>query len=130
MKNILILITLIAGLIFTSLTKNKTRLLEKELVNLKNEINILNSDLAEATLDFEYLTTPNNISFLAKNFFDESFSYYKTSQIDGLNSQLRDLANLEKSTNRISLNSSILEKKYAKNINLSINTDIQRLSVG
>ena len=43
MRNILILITLLSGLIFTSLIKNKTRLLEKELLYLDNEINSLNN---------------------------------------------------------------------------------------
>ena len=81
MRNILILITLISGLIFTSLIKNKTRLLEKELIYLDNEINSLKSNLAEASLDFQYLSTPKHISLLAKDFLDENFSYYKESQI-------------------------------------------------
>ena len=75
MRNILILTTLISGLIFTSLVKNKTRLLEKELLYLDNEINSLSSNLAEASLDFQYLSTPKHISFLAKDFLDENFSY-------------------------------------------------------
>ena len=98
MRNILILIILITGLILTSSIKNKTRLLEKELVNLNNEINNLNFNLAEATLDFEYLTTPKNISFLAENFLeenfshynrsiDENFSYYKKSQVKKITKQ-------------------------------------------
>ena len=81
MRNILILITLVSGLIFTSLIKNKTRLLEKELFYLDNEINSLNSNLTEASLDFQYLTTPKYISLLANNYLDEDFSYYKESQI-------------------------------------------------
>jgi len=81
MRNILISITLISGLIFTSLIKNKTRLLEKELIYLDNEINSLSSNLAEASLDFQYLSTPKHISLLAKDFLDENFSYYRESQI-------------------------------------------------
>ena len=81
MRNILILVTLISGLIFTSLIKNKTRLIEKELIYLDNEINSLSSNLAEASLDFQYLSTPKHISLLAKDFLDENFSYYKESQI-------------------------------------------------
>ena len=84
MRNILILITLISGLIFTSLVKNKTRLLEKELVYLDNEINNLSTNLSEASLDFYYLSTPKHISLLAKNFIDENFIYYKESQIKKL----------------------------------------------
>jgi len=81
MRNILILVTLISGLIFTSLIKNKTRLLEKELLYLDKEINILNSDLSEANLDFHYLTTPKHISLLVEDFFNENFVHYKESQI-------------------------------------------------
>jgi hypothetical protein len=99
MRNILILITLISGLIFTSLIKNKTRLLEKELLYLDSEINILSSDLSEASLDFHYLTTPERIFFLAKNFLNENFMYYKESQIEKSIKPEKDLAILKKLKN-------------------------------
>ncbi len=99
MRNILILITLISGLIFTSLIKNKTRLLEKELLYLDKEINILSSDLSEANLDFHYLTTPERISLLAKNFLNENFIYYKESQIKKLIKPKKDLVILKKLKN-------------------------------
>ncbi len=99
MRNILILITLISGLIFTSLIKNKTRLLEKELLYLDKEINILSSDLSEASLDFYYLTTPERISLLAKNFLNENFMYYKESQIKKSIKPKKDLIILKKLRN-------------------------------
>ena len=85
MRNILILITLISGLIFTSLIKNKTRLLEKKLVNLDKEVNNLNYNLQEANLELEFITSPENISLLAKEFLDEDFSHYQKSQIKNIN---------------------------------------------
>ena len=99
MRNILILIILISGLIFTSLIKNRTRLLEKELVHLDNEINSLKSNLAEASLDFQYLSTPKHISLLAKDFLDENFSYYKESQIQKSIKPQKDLIILKKLKN-------------------------------
>ena len=99
MRNILILTTLISGLIFTSLIKNKTRLLEKELLYLDNEINILSSDLSEASLDFHYLTTPKRISLLAKNFLNEDFMHYKESQINKSIKPKKDLTVLKKLKN-------------------------------
>ena len=99
MRNILISITLISGLVFTSLIKNKTRLLEKELFYLDNEINSLNFNLNEASLDFEYLTTPKHISLLVKNFLDENFSYYKESQIKKSIKPEKDLTILKKLKN-------------------------------
>ena len=81
MKNILILVVLTTALIFTSLIKNKTRMLEKEIANLNDSISNSNFKLTAAIIEFEFLTTPKNISFLAKNHLDDDFSFYKKSQI-------------------------------------------------
>ena len=81
MRNILIITVLFSTLVFTSFIKNKTRSLEKNLESLNKEIAAIDSNLVEASLDFEYLTTPQNISFLAKNFLDNDFSFYKNYQI-------------------------------------------------
>ena len=114
MRNILILITLLSGLIFTSLIKNKTRLLEKELLYLDNEINNLSSNLREASLDFQYLTTPKYISLLAKDFLDEDFSYYKESQIKKSFKPEKDLAILKKSKNNNTFSQLTTEKSINK----------------
>ena len=112
MRNILILITLISGLIFTSLIKNKTRLLEKELLYLDNEINVLSTELGEASLDFHYLTTPERISLLAKNFLNENFMYYKGSQIKKSIKPGKDLVILKKPINNHTF-SQLSTRKFA-----------------
>ncbi|MAH02941.1 MAG: hypothetical protein CMI70_04085 [Candidatus Pelagibacter sp.] len=112
MRNILILITLISGLIFTSLIKNKTRLLEKELLYLDNEINVLSTELGEASLDFHYLTTPERISLLAKNFLNENFMYYKESQIKKSIKLGKDLVILTKPRNNHTF-SKLSTRKFA-----------------
>ena len=127
MRNILILITLISGLIFTSLVKNKTRLLEKELLYLDNEINSLNFNLNEASLDFEYLTTPKRISLLAKNFLDEDFSYYKESQIKKSIKPEKDLAILKKLKNNNTFTQLSTEKSVNKKSNVAKEIDNRRL---
>jgi len=127
MRNILILITLISGLIFTSLVKNKTRLLEKELLYLDNEINSLNFNLNEASLDFEYLTTPKRISLLAKNFLDEDFSYYKESQIKKSIKPEKDLAILKKLKNDNTFTQLSTEKSVNKKSNVAKEIDNRQL---
>jgi len=127
MRNILILITLISGLIFTSLVKNKTRLLEKELLYLDNEINSLNFNLNEASLDFEYLTTPKRISLLAKNFLDENFSYYKESQIKKSIKPEKDLAILKKLKNDNTFTQLSTEKSVNKKSNVAKEIDNRQL---
>ena len=81
MKNILILVILTTALIFTSLVKNKTRILEKEIASLNDSIANSNFKLTAAIIEFEFLTTPKNNSFLVNNHLEEDFSYYKKSQI-------------------------------------------------
>ena len=129
MRNILILITLISGLIFTSLIKNKTRLLDKELLYLDKEINSLTSNLSEANLDFQYLTTPKHISLLAKDFLDEDFSYYKKNQINDSTIREKDLSNLEKSENYNVFNQLGLKQMSSKKLYFVKNTDIEKLSI-
>ena len=127
MRNILILITLISGLIFTSLVKNKTRLLEKELLYLDNEINSLNFNLNEASLDFEYLTTPKHISLLVKDFLDENFSYYKESQIKKSIKPEKDLAILKKLKNDNTFTQLSTEKSVNKKSNVAKEIDNRQL---
>ena len=129
MRNIFILLILISGLIFTSLIKNKTRLLEKKLVKLNNEINILNFNLAEATLDFEYLSTPKNISYLAINFLDEDFSPYKKNQINQSLEQIYIQTKFEKLKNYNEPKKIDLKQTIKKNFYTKQNTPIKRLLV-
>jgi len=129
MRNILILITLISGLIFTSLIKNKTRLIEKELLYLDNEINILSSDLSEASLDFYYLTTPERISLLAKNFLNENFMYYKESQIKKSIKPKKDLAILKKLKNDYTFSQSSTSEFTNKKTNVTKEIDNEQLLI-
>ena len=129
MKNILILTTLIFGLIFTSLIKNKTRSLEKKLAKLNNEIIILNSNLEEATLDLEYLTTPKNISLLARNFLEEDFTYYKNIQIYDSINEIDKILHSEKLEKHYPFDKLALEKKSNKNLYFIRSSDIKRLSI-
>ena len=121
-----------------SLIKNKTRLLEKELLYLDNEINSLSYNLTEASLDFQYLTTPKNISLLAKNFLDEdfsyynksldeNFSYYKESQRKKSIKPDKDLAILKKLKNYNTFSQLSTEESVNKISNVAKETDNRQL---
>tara|TARA_Y100000768_G_scaffold365173_1_gene326219 strand:- start:20919 stop:21257 length:339 start_codon:yes stop_codon:yes gene_type:complete len=47
--------------VVTSVVKNKTRVIEKKIVNLKTKISIKKNDINESQLDFHYLTSPSEI---------------------------------------------------------------------
>ena len=48
-------------LIITSMIKNKTRIIEKDLYKLNKKISLKEKDINESQLDFHFLTTPAEI---------------------------------------------------------------------
>jgi len=71
----------IAGLLIVSIVKNETRNLQKEINNLQASINITRTNLKEAKLDHEVITSPENLSKLAKEHLEFNLVSYKKNQI-------------------------------------------------
>ena len=94
-KYSLIIIVFIVGLILVSVIKNGTRNLQKEISNLQASINTLKLDLHQTVLEHEVITSPENISRLAKEYLKSDFAFYKKSQIKQLNEKEKTLAKLE-----------------------------------
>ena len=61
MKFIITITVFISFLLVTSTIKNKTRVIEKNILNLSTKIFIKLSDINETQLDFDYLTSPAEI---------------------------------------------------------------------
>tara|TARA_B100001123_G_C15042611_1_gene920135 strand:- start:29 stop:757 length:729 start_codon:yes stop_codon:yes gene_type:complete len=78
-------ILFIVGLIFVSLIKNETRNLQKEINDLQASINGIRLDLHQATLDYEVITSPENLKNLADQYLENDLVSYKKSQIKSLN---------------------------------------------
>jgi len=49
-------------LIYTSFVKNQTRVIEKKIREINQQIVFLKKDLHETQLDYSYLTSPKNLS--------------------------------------------------------------------
>ena len=62
--SLLIFITL---LIFTSIVKTKTRIIEKNILEFEKKIVKINNDLHETQLDYFYLSSPKNLSMKINN---------------------------------------------------------------
>ena len=60
-KFIITSIIFIIFLIITSAVKNKTRILEKKITNLSNDILLKRKDFNETQLDFYYLSSPKEV---------------------------------------------------------------------
>ena len=109
------------GLILVSVIKNETRGLQKEIFNLQTSINNIKLDLHKASLDHEVITSPENISKLAKKhleseFFDTSIFEFMTLYVStDLNLEFEDKIGV---THRLFLsNKDIYEKSQIKSIN-------------
>ena len=60
-KIIISTIIFLIFLIVTSIVKNKTRIIEKSLYKLSEEISLKEKDINESQLDFHFLTSPAEI---------------------------------------------------------------------
>ncbi len=68
-------------LVFTSIIKNKTREIEKNIYNLNKLINQKEKDLNESQLDLSYLTSPAMIEKSLKNLEVENYLPMEFSKI-------------------------------------------------
>ena len=114
-KYSLIAILFVCGLLFVSVIKNETRNLQRDINNLKASINITKFNLHQAILDNEVITSPENISRLAKEYLDTDFISYKKSQIRQLNEDTKTVIKINKKDNNLSTKiKSGITKKIAK----------------
>jgi len=66
---------------FTSMIKNKTRIIEKNILMYEKKIAILENNLYEVELDYHYLSSPKIISKNIIEFSDEEYSSVDYSKI-------------------------------------------------
>ena len=92
-------IAFVFGLLFVSVVKNQTRNLEKEINYLKASISSIEFNLNQAILDNIVITSPENISKLAKEHLNNDLIYYKKSQIKNLDDDNKILKKLSKKNN-------------------------------
>ena len=101
----------VSGLLLVSAVKNETRNLQKEINNLQTSINALQFNLDQAILDNEVITSPENISQLAKEHLNDDFVFYKQSQIKQLIYETEAIVQLDKKIDNKQ------NKSLSKNIN-------------
>ena len=89
-------ILFVCGLIFVSIVKNETRNLQKEINNLETSINLIKFNLDQTFLDHEIITSPENITLLAKKHLNIDLVPYKRSQIKQLNAENEKFTKINK----------------------------------
>ena len=108
MKFIIASSVFISFLLITSIIKNKTRVIEKNISNLSTIILIKTEDINEAQLDFYYLTSPAEIE---KKLSIIGFDNYKPIKYSNIFFNISDFTEIQ---NKISNLKNIYEKKIQK----------------
>ena len=80
-KKIIILLIYISFFITIPIIKNATRLIEKKNQNYENQVFLLEKNLLEANLEFQYLTSPEVLSKKIQENTDVNYTNLNLSQI-------------------------------------------------
>ena len=84
-KYIFLIFFFIFGIFFISIIKNETRDIEKNIRNINAKIFTLNTELHEASLDYNYLSSSANISILSEKIFKDELNFYSLKQLSHIN---------------------------------------------
>ena len=77
MKKLILLGLILFLVIFTTITKNSTKKIEKDIYNSKENLRIIKKKYEMVLLDFNYLSSPNKLLEYQSKYFDK-----KLQQID------------------------------------------------
>ena len=88
-------------LIFTSIIKNQSRILEKKILGLNNKILSYEKNLSELQLEFFYLSSPLEIE---KKFIKKDLKEFQPIDYSKIFYDLRDLINIEKKLSNLIYN--------------------------
>ena len=101
-KKIIIIVLIYASFfIAIPLIKNESRLIEKKIQSYEKEIFFLEKNLLEASLDFQYLTSPAILSSNMEKHLDQKYNSLDSSQIY---LSIQDFISEQKKTTKISIN--------------------------
>ena len=108
MKFTIVVTVFISFLLITSIIKNKTRVIEKNISNLSTKILIKTKDINETQLDFYYLTSPAEIEKKLSMIGFDNYGPIKYSSI------FFDISDFTEIQNKISNLKDVDEKKIQK----------------
>ena len=80
-KKLIIISIYISFFITIPIIKNESRLIEKKIQKYESQIFIIEKNLLEANLEFQYLTSPAVLSNKIKNNLDQKYNNLDLSQI-------------------------------------------------
>ena len=70
MKRLILFLSIFLLLIFTTITKNSTKEIEKQIYNTKENLSILQQKYEMVLLDFHYLSSPEKLMEYQSRYFE------------------------------------------------------------
>ena len=80
MKNSIFIFIIFGLIIFTTLIKNSSKEIDKEIFTLEEDISILKNEREMLKLEHDYLTSPKKLTELQKLYFEEELINYDLSK--------------------------------------------------
>tara|TARA_Y100001970_G_C14124437_1_gene798135 strand:- start:120 stop:431 length:312 start_codon:yes stop_codon:yes gene_type:complete len=71
MKKLILLASILFLLIFTTITKNSTKKIEKEIYNSKENLRVLKNKYEMVLLEFDYLSSPKKLLEYQSKYFED-----------------------------------------------------------
>ena len=71
MRKVILLISILFLLIFTTITKNSTKKIEKEIYNSKENLRVLKKKYEMVLLEFDYLSSPKKLLEYQSKYFED-----------------------------------------------------------
>ena len=84
MKKIIFTVIICSLIIFTTLIKNSSKEIDKEIFKLEEEISILKNEREMLKLEHDYLTSQKKLTELQKLYFDDELINYESSKFGEL----------------------------------------------
>ena len=70
MKKLILLLSIFFLIIFTTITKNSTKEIEKKIYNTEENLRVLKNKYEMVLLDFNYLSSPENLMNYQSRYFE------------------------------------------------------------
>ena len=74
MRKLILLISIFLLLIFTTITKNSTKKIEKQIYDTKENLRVLKNSYEMVLLDFNYLSSPKMLLNYQSKYFENELS--------------------------------------------------------
>ena len=75
MRKLILILSIFFLLIFTTITKNSTKKIEKQIYNSKENLRVLKNKYEMVLMDFNYLTTPEKLMEYQSKYFENELDH-------------------------------------------------------